>query len=77
MVYEKYAHFLISKQGIFCWNNLLSSFEEGDIYSLAETKTYFKKTLSAPLLLTQFSLLLSIGYTCGSYFQVCSILVEN
>jgi hypothetical protein len=26
---------------IFCWNNLLSSFEEGDIKGLAEFRTYF------------------------------------
>jgi hypothetical protein len=41
MLNEKNAHFLISKQGIFYWNNLLSSFEEGDIKGLAEIRTYF------------------------------------
>jgi hypothetical protein len=33
------AHFLISKQVIFCWNDLLSSFEEEDAKGFAEIRT--------------------------------------
>ncbi len=39
MLNEKNAHFLISKQGIFCWNNLLSSYEEGDVKDIVEIWT--------------------------------------
>jgi hypothetical protein len=35
MLNEKNAHFFISKQGNFLLNNLLSSFEEGDVKGIA------------------------------------------
>jgi hypothetical protein len=36
---EKNAHFLLSKTGDFRWNDLLSSFEEGDAKGFAEIRT--------------------------------------
>jgi hypothetical protein len=39
MLNERSAHFLISKQGIFCWNDLLSSFEEEDVICFTEIRT--------------------------------------
>ncbi len=39
MLNKKNAHFLISKQVIFCWKDLLSGFEKGDAKGFAEIRT--------------------------------------
>jgi hypothetical protein len=55
MLNEKSAHFLIRKQGIFCWNDLLSSFEEGDVKGFAEIRTWDLRSKSSALTLDQGS----------------------
>jgi hypothetical protein len=47
MLSEKNANFLLSKQGIFCWNNLLSNYEEGDVKGITryEQGTFRSKIL--------------------------------